>query len=401
MKKIRLGTNSGFTIVELLVVIVVIGILAAITIVSYSSISQRATEASLKSDLSNATKQIELFKVADDSEDYPGLIDDCPSPASGNLCLLSSNGSTYDYEVNNSSNPKAYTLIITDSLGNTSYYSNSGSAPIAGLPSISCETGYIVVPGSATYGTNDFCVMKYEAKIQGNDNGNQAYNSAFVPESRATGTPWVNISQTNAIAEAATACTGCHLITEAEWMTIAQNVLSVASNWSGGTVGNGYIYSGHNDSDPANALAISNTEDGYSGTNNISPSNQRRTLVLTNGEVIWDLAGNDLEWTAGTVTAGQPGVTGGGLAWREWTAITNPGTVLPNPSPSSTSLPGSNTWTSAKGIGTIFSNADETGMRAFYRGGAWHSTSYAGVLELSLNGSPSETASSIGFRVSR
>ncbi|MFZ2125552.1 MAG: prepilin-type N-terminal cleavage/methylation domain-containing protein, partial [Candidatus Saccharimonadales bacterium] len=48
------STNRGFTIVELLVVIVVIGILAAITIVSYAGISQRAVAVSLQSDLASA-----------------------------------------------------------------------------------------------------------------------------------------------------------------------------------------------------------------------------------------------------------------------------------------------------------------------------------------------------------
>ena len=43
--------QPGFTIVELLIVIVVIGILAAITIVAYNGISQRAFDATLKSDL--------------------------------------------------------------------------------------------------------------------------------------------------------------------------------------------------------------------------------------------------------------------------------------------------------------------------------------------------------------
>jgi len=40
--------QSGFTIVELLIVIVVIGILAAIVIVSYSGITNRANEVSIK-----------------------------------------------------------------------------------------------------------------------------------------------------------------------------------------------------------------------------------------------------------------------------------------------------------------------------------------------------------------
>jgi len=43
--------QSGFTIVELLIVIVVIAILATITFVAYGGIQRSAAEATLKSDL--------------------------------------------------------------------------------------------------------------------------------------------------------------------------------------------------------------------------------------------------------------------------------------------------------------------------------------------------------------
>ena len=79
-----------------------------------------------------------------------------------------------------------------------------------------------------------FCVMEYEAKIQGDDNGNQAYNSAFVPESRSTGTPWVNISQINAIAECKSI--GAHLISNAEWMALARDIESVSDNYVSGVL---------------------------------------------------------------------------------------------------------------------------------------------------------------------
>lgn len=61
--------KSGFTIVELLIVIVIIGILAAITIVAYNGIQQRARYASYVSDIQSINKAIMLYQV--DNSAYP------------------------------------------------------------------------------------------------------------------------------------------------------------------------------------------------------------------------------------------------------------------------------------------------------------------------------------------
>lgn len=59
MKKI----SQGFTIVELLIVIVVIAILAAITVVAYNGVQNRVYDAAVQSDLNNIAKQIALYEI--------------------------------------------------------------------------------------------------------------------------------------------------------------------------------------------------------------------------------------------------------------------------------------------------------------------------------------------------
>lgn len=57
MKKSR----NGFTIVELLVVIVVIGILATIVIISYNGVQARSRDSRRQSDIGNIIKAMELY----------------------------------------------------------------------------------------------------------------------------------------------------------------------------------------------------------------------------------------------------------------------------------------------------------------------------------------------------
>lgn len=67
--------HAGFTIVELLVVIVVIGILAAVTIVSYRGLSNRAIASSATSDLTTVKKHMEIA-AAKGGGKYPNFIPD-------------------------------------------------------------------------------------------------------------------------------------------------------------------------------------------------------------------------------------------------------------------------------------------------------------------------------------
>lgn len=382
--------QSGFTIIELLVVIVVIAILAAITIVSYNGVVGRARTASLQSDLRNASTQLELAKL--DTGSYPATGSaDVKGSGDNTLEYTSPYGADNGYCMTASHGDAAYYLASTDGqIKQGKCTGHNGGTPVA----LTCATGYIKVPGNSAFGTSDFCVMKYEAK---NDAG-----ANILAISSPNDTPWVNISQTDATSRAAFACQTCHLISEAEWMTIAANVLSVPSNWSGGSVGSGYIYSGHNDGSPAGALAASaNDASGYVGTGNSSGS-QRRTLTLTNGEVIWDFAGNVWERTSGSLSAAQPGLSGETVySWKEWTNASVAWNGLPaasRPSAISSQAAG---WNSSNGVGMLLSQGGLASFDSFLRGGYWANYTGgtgAGVLALAIE-SGVRTEPYIGFRV--
>ena len=93
--------HGGFTIVELLIVIVVIGILAAITVVAYNGVQSKASSTKLDSSVKTYVTGIELYKAQNGT--YPntgsgclGTAADYPAAegfASGS-CVLYVNGNT-------------------------------------------------------------------------------------------------------------------------------------------------------------------------------------------------------------------------------------------------------------------------------------------------------------------
>jgi prepilin-type N-terminal cleavage/methylation domain-containing protein len=160
----QLKSKSGFTIVELLVVIVIIGILASIALISYTGISQSAIVAQLQSDLKNNATILSMDKIGDMSEKYPSSVGN----ANNGRGLVYSNGTTLSYEYSGLRNE--YCLQATYTNG-TSYYVTSADSipslgiclPIGGLASMSPTTivtgsepsGIVVSPdGKSVYVTN-------------------------------------------------------------------------------------------------------------------------------------------------------------------------------------------------------------------------------------------------------
>jgi prepilin-type N-terminal cleavage/methylation domain-containing protein len=55
--------RSAFTLIEILIVVVILGILAAIVIPQFTDASQEASESSVKSTMQTVRSQIELYRV--------------------------------------------------------------------------------------------------------------------------------------------------------------------------------------------------------------------------------------------------------------------------------------------------------------------------------------------------
>src|SRR3954463_12097700 len=67
--------KSGFTLVEILIVVIILGILAAIVIPQFTNASQDARESSLLSQLQTLRSQIELYKLQH-KDKLPNLVAD-------------------------------------------------------------------------------------------------------------------------------------------------------------------------------------------------------------------------------------------------------------------------------------------------------------------------------------
>jgi hypothetical protein len=279
-----------------------------------------------------------------------------------------------------------------------------------------CPEGYIAVGGNSFFGTNDFCVMKYEAKAYNTDTGSIVADGGgestahwagdpgqtrYVARSVPEGLPWVNISSSDGSKyNAKEACLDLNdgnpgtydLISNPEWMTIATNAENQAENWSSGVVGTGTMARGHSDDEPGSNLEVINVSDPYDGTENSSEDGweQRRTLVLSTGEEIWDLAGNVFQWVDWTL-GGETFSTGPTNCVSEWREFDNlPACDL---DPEKDLLPDGD-YTSENGVGQFFGG----GTGVALRGGRRTPASNPGAFALRLNYAPDFSGPNMGFR---
>lgn len=135
----RRGSDHGFTIVELLIVVVVIAILAAITIVAYNGITNRAKASAASSAAEQASKKVALYAIQN-SEAFPAALSDAG--------VSDQNGTSYQYRTYNS----GQNYCITATSNSVSYYIDNAAhgTPTAGVCAGHVAAGQTVVTNLVT-----------------------------------------------------------------------------------------------------------------------------------------------------------------------------------------------------------------------------------------------------------
>ncbi len=183
------ATSKGFTIVELLIVVVVIAILAAITIVAYNGISNRAKASGVQSSVSQAAKKVAAYLVTNSDTLPPDL---------ATVGIANSGSTIYSYFYDTTPKPNIYCVsAIQDAV---SYAASGASGAVVDgrctsnrilNPSFETNTTSWSAAGPATSTLTRTVAEKYSgnASLQVVSNGVGGPNQGAFTSARASVTP--------------------------------------------------------------------------------------------------------------------------------------------------------------------------------------------------------------------
>jgi prepilin-type N-terminal cleavage/methylation domain-containing protein len=172
--------HTGFTIVELLIVIVVIGILAAISIVAYNGVQDRARTAAVNADFSannriakvvaagtgNSPTTIDVLQSSSKLTAAQGiykLASFCASSTGYALAAETTTGNKY-YSLNGTTTVQDNTIDVTNACQGLGIA--SADKIFIGMPAASCatENGSCTFSGTATIAYGSLALGKFNAK---------------------------------------------------------------------------------------------------------------------------------------------------------------------------------------------------------------------------------------------
>jgi hypothetical protein len=263
---------------------------------------------------------------------------------------------------------------------------------------LKCPIGFVeVAPGP-----NRFCAAKYEMK---------ATTSGGV-ESVPANSPMLVASAAEAQSKCHTMGSGYALISNPQWMEMAREIERQPGNWSLGKVNLGFLNKGHSDAAPDSFLPADPADrDGCFLTNQICKvlgifSDQRRTFILNNGQVIWDLAGNAAEIMDWSISKDKAKPESD--LYNKWTSLN--GAIASITMPDSQFKSSNTSLGTLQNIGGYYSGrtiADPAGAPtdkpllepgSVLRGGSKSELLNSGIYALAVDVDPSSADGQAGFR---
>ena len=147
-KRVTFGNRRGFTLIELMIVVAIIGILAAIAVPLYQNIQSRARTAKSQADTRTIASAIVQYSAH--CGDYPN--------EGGDSCLAANGG------INGGPAPASLQVVLTNSGLQTAgpFFGANFPAPPAGwgaayalcFPATGCPAGTFTVTATPTNGDN-------------------------------------------------------------------------------------------------------------------------------------------------------------------------------------------------------------------------------------------------------
>jgi hypothetical protein len=242
---------------------------------------------------------------------------------------------------------------------------------------VDCPAGYVFVPGNPSYPTprsgDGFCVMKYAAS---QENG--------MTQSTKWGVPWTKMTRR----DAAVACEEngplYHLMTNSEWMTIAENIKNNRANWSSGKVGEGFLPRGNSDNKDRSFSSAAEDNNPYYNTGFKDDWIHKRTHILSNESIIWDMAGNVWQWVSDPLTTGN----------HKWQEYSGQYFNLGSDNQLRLLLAPIGQYNSLQNIGKVYMADGGT----IVRGGSVYNANYSGIFAAALDATEDQQSEVIGFR---